>query len=273
MSTNRLRRRAAQAGVVLSAAGLAVLLGAGAASAHVTARVIGESAKQGGYTKITFRVPTEDATAGTIKLEVKFPADTPVSSLRTKPVAGWTATVNKVTLDKPVKMGDTEIKEAVGSVVWTANPGVRIGPSEFGEFEVSGGPMPANADKLVMPAVQTYDSGKVVSWIEAPPADGKTEPEHPAPVIQLAKAEPKGGDAHGGGAPGAAPAANANAQAGNSGGQSGTTAASATDSTDTTARWLGGIGLVVGALGLAVGGAATLRARRAIANTKVSETP
>src|SRR6266496_4147112 len=157
MSTNRLRRRAGQVGVVLGAAGLAVLLGGGIASAHVTARVIGETAKQGGYTKITFRVPTEDATAGTVKLEVKFPTDTPVSSLRTKPVAGWTATVNKVTLDKPVKQGDTEIKEAVGSVVWTANPGVRIGPSEFGEFEVSGGPLPANADKLVMPAIQTYD--------------------------------------------------------------------------------------------------------------------
>ncbi len=264
MSTNRLLRRAGQAGVVLSAASLAVLLGAGAASAHVTARVIGEAAKQGGYTKITFRVPTEDVTAGTIKLEVKFPTDTPVSSMRTKPVAGWTATVNKVTLDKPVKQGDTEIKEAVGSVVWTANPGVRIGPSEFGEFELSGGPMPAT-DKLVLPAVQTYDNGKVVSWIEPPSADGK-EPEHPAPVVQLAKADPKGGDDDM-----AAPAANGNTQAGNTGGTSGTAAASSAGNTDKTARWLGGIGLVVGALGLGVGAGATLRARRAIANTKVGE--
>src|ERR1041384_161460 len=102
MSTNRLLRRAGQAGVVLSAAGLAVVLSAGAASAHVTAKVIGEAAKQGGFTKITFRVRTEDAAAGTIKLEVKSPTDPPVSSMRPKPVAGWTATVNKVTLDKPV---------------------------------------------------------------------------------------------------------------------------------------------------------------------------
>ena len=264
MSTNRLLRRAGQAGVVLSAAGLAVVLSAGAASAHVTARVIGETAKQGGFTKITFRVPNEDQTAGTTKVEVKFPTDTPVSSLRTKPVAGWTATVNKITLDKPVKQGDTEIKEAVGSVVWTANPGVRIGPTEFGEFEVSGGPMPAT-DKLVLPALQTYDNGKVVSWIEPPSADGK-EPEHPAPVIQLAKADPKGGDDDM-----AAPAANGNSQAGNTGGTSGTAAASSTSNTDKTARWLGGIGLVVGALGLGVGAGATLRARRAIANTKVGE--
>ena len=47
MSTNRLLRRAGQTGVVLSAAGLAVLLGGGIAAAHVTARVIGESAQQG----------------------------------------------------------------------------------------------------------------------------------------------------------------------------------------------------------------------------------
>lgn len=268
MSTNRLLRRAGQLGVALGAASLAVLLSGGVASAHVTAKVIGESAKQGGFTKITFRVPTEDATAGTVKLEVKFPTDTPISSLRTKPVAGWTATVNKVTLDKPVMQGTTEIKEAVGSVVWTANPGVRIGPSEFGEFEVSGGPLPANADRLVMPAVQTYDNGKVVSWVEAPPAAGAEEPEHPAPMIQLAKASPNGGD----GDDDMAAPANANAQAGNSG-TTGSASPAAASSTDKTARWLGGIGLVVGVLGLAAGGAATMRARRAIANAKVSDTP
>jgi hypothetical protein len=32
--------------------------------------------------------------------------------------------------------------------------------------------------------------------------------------------------------------------------------------TDTTARWLGGIGLVLGALGLGLGGGALLRSRR-----------
>ena len=259
MSTNRLLRRVGQTGVVLSAAGLAVVLGGGIASAHVTARVIGESAKQGGYTKITFRVPTEDATAGTIKLEVKFPADTPIASLNTKAVPGWTAKVTKAKLDKPVKTDDAEVSEAVSTVTWTANQGVRIGPGEFGEFEVSGGPLPTNTDKLVLPAVQTYDNGKVVSWIEAPPAAGGAEPEHPAPVVQLAKD---------GAAAGADTPANGNAQVANTGSQSGTAAAANTGK-DNTARWLGGIGLVVGALGLGVGVGATLRARRAIGNAKV----
>ena len=257
MSTNRLLRRIGQTGVVLTAAGLAALLGGGIASAHVTAKVIGESAKQGGYTKITFRVPNEDATAGTVKLEVKFPAETPVSSIRTKPVAGWTATVNKVTLDKPVKQGNTEIKEAVGSVVWTANPGVRIGPTEFGEFEVSGGPMPAT-DKLVLPAVQTYDNGKVVSWIDPPAAAGAQEPEHPAPVIELSKKDGKGDAMTANTNTGSQPVAN-------------TASTSSTSGTDNTARWLGGIGLVVGALGLGVGVGATLRARRTVAAAKVGD--
>ena len=35
-----------------------------------------------------------------------------------------------------------------------------------------------------------------------------------------------------------------------------------TNTTDTTARWLGGIGLVLGALGAALGIGATLRGRR-----------
>jgi uncharacterized protein YcnI len=261
MSTIKLVRRLGQAGVVLTTAGLAVLLGGGIASAHVTARVIGEDAAQGGYTKITFRVPNEDDTAGTTKLEVRFPQDTPISSLRTKPMPGWTAQVVMGKLAAPVKSGDTEITEAVTSVSWTAGPGVRIGPGEFAEFEVSGGPLPRNADKLIMPTAQTYDNGKVVDWNAPPPAKGAEEPEHPAPMIALAPAGAGDGD-HA--APAAGPAPDG-AQASGSGTAGTTNTAAAAGTTDTTARWLGGIGLVVGALGLGFGAGATLRARRVTA--------
>jgi periplasmic copper chaperone A len=259
MSTNRLMRRIGQVGVVLTAAGLAVLLGGGIATAHVTAKVIGEPAKQGGFTKITFRVPNEDDAAGTVKLEVKVPPETPIASLRTKPVPGWTAVVTKGKLPKPIMNHDAEVTEGVTSVTWTADPGVKIKPGEFGEFEVSGGPMPAT-DKLMLPAVQTYDNGKVVSWDAPPPAQGAEEPEHPAPVVALAPADA---------ADAAAAVAPANsAQAGTGGG---TNAAAATSTTDTTARWLGGIGLVVGALGLGFGAGATLRARRTVAAAAAKE--
>jgi uncharacterized protein YcnI len=246
------KRLAARAGVVAVAAGIVALFTGGLASAHVTAKVIGETAAKGGYTKITFRVPNEEDNAGTIKLEVKFPADTPISGARTKPMPGWTAQVNKITLEKPVKMDKVEVKEAVSSVVWTAAQGTRVNPGEFQEFELSVGPLPTNTDELVMPAIQTYDNNTVVAW-DQPMEEGKEEPEHPAPEIALAAA---GEDDH----HGTAAAADTETEAM-------PTNAAAADTTDDTARLLGGAGLVVGALGVGFGVGATLRARRATAGT------
>lgn len=243
MSTNGFKR----AGALVVATGAALLLGSGPASAHVTARIIGESAEQGSYTKITFRVPNEDDTAGTVKLEVQLPADAPMSSVRPKSVPGWTAQVTKAKLDEPIEAHGAEITEAPSKVTWTADPGVRIAPGEFGEFELSAGPLP-EVDQLVIPAIQTYEGDKVVAWDE-PPAEGE-EPEHPAPVIELSPAAEDGSGQD------AAPAANQEA----AGGEASDTAAAGTDD---TARWLGGAGLVVGALGLGFGVGAMMRARRA----------
>ncbi|MGH3860373.1 YcnI family copper-binding membrane protein [Actinokineospora sp.] len=245
MSTHRFFARA---GVLLAVAGSAALLGTGVASAHVTAKVIGETATQGGYTKITFRVPNEDNASGTTKLEIKLPAEYPLTSVRTKPIAGWTAVITKTKLDKPIDSHGTQITEAVSSVTWTAAPGTRIGPGEFGEFEVSAGKLPENTDTLIIPTIQTYDSGKVVAW-DQPPAAG-TEPEKPAPVVKLAK-KAAGGD-H------AEPVAN-ETKADDHAGEA------KASGTDDTARWLGGAGLAVGALGLGLGAGATIRARRTVA--------
>ena len=246
MSTTRFFARA---GVVAVAAGVATLLGSGLASAHVTAKVLGEAAQQGGYSKITFRVPNEDDAAGTVKLEIKLPVDAPITGARTKPMPGWTSQITKVTLDKPIKVHGAEIKEAVSTVTWTAAAGTRIAPGQFEEFELSVGPLP-EADQLVMPAIQTYEGGKVVAW-DQPPAEDGSEPEHPAPVVELA---PEGEDHHGGSA---AP------QVENAASESDDTTEAAASGTDDTARWLGGAGLVVGALGLGFGVGATMRARKA----------
>ncbi|HWM04720.1 MAG TPA: YcnI family protein [Actinophytocola sp.] len=254
--SNGYKRVGAAIGVAV-ATGAAMLLGTGVASAHVTAKVLGEQAVQGGYTKITFRVPNEDDKAGTIKLEVKLPADSPLSGARTKAVPGWTAKVAMAKLPEPVEANGAEITEAVSSVTWTAGPGVRINPGEFAEFELSVGPLP-EAEQLVMPAIQTYDNKEVVAWDAPPPAEGGEEPEHPAPFIDLAP--PGEGDDH----HAAAPAANT--ESADSGDDEGTKSA-ATATNDNTARWLGGAGLVVGALGLGFGVGATMRARRAVANT------
>src|SRR6478752_410816 len=212
-----------RAGVLLGTTALVALAGAGPAFAHVTAN---GTVQKGGYGVVTFRVPNEDDSAGTVAVTVNLPADHPFSSVRTTPIAGWTATPNEVTLNPPLKDDDgNAITKTVGS-------------GQYLDFPLSLGPFPDDVDALQMPTVQTYDNGKVVNWADPPNADG-SEPEHPAPSVSLGAAT---GDHHGG----MATAAPADPPAGE----------------DTTARWLGGAGLLVGALGLGLGGGAVLRARR-----------
>jgi len=248
MSHNGFKRAGAAAGVVV-ATGAALLLGSGVAAAHVSAQVIGETAAQGGYAKITFRVPNEEEDAGTVKVEVSFPTDQPLSGARTKPMPGWKSVVTMTKLAKPVEVNNTDVTEAVGKITWTASPGTRINPGEFQEFEVSAGPLP-ETDQLVMPATQTYDNKKVVAW-DTPMTEGGEEPEHPAPAIALVPAEEA--DEHHGGA-----AASDHDDTEAEGTESHDVEnAAAESSDDMTARWLGGAGLVVGALGLGFGEGAT----------------
>lgn len=179
---HRVRRRVLAAGAALGAVVGALVL-AGPAAAHVT--VDPETAPQGGYARVAFRVPNESDTASTTKLEVNLPAATPVASVRTKPVPGWQATLTRTKLPKPIDNHGQQITEAVTRITWTATTAdAAIGPGEFEEFPVSMGPLP-NADKIVFKALQTYSDGEVVSWIEEPSRGA--EPEHPAPVLKLTK--------------------------------------------------------------------------------------
>lgn len=205
---------------------LALALAAPAA-AHVT--VAPGEAEQGGYAAFSFRVPNERPDAGTVQIEVTLPAEHPIRSVRTKPMAGWSVSTTKE-------------GETVRTITWTADPGLRIAPGEYQEFDVSAGPLPEDADRLLLPTTQFYDSGEVVAW-DAPQVEGRPEPEHPAPVLELVApesiAESEDGTA-------VQPAA----------------AAEAASTVDGTARWLGGGGLAIGALGVGVGAGAVLRSRR-----------
>ena len=228
--------------VAVVAGGL-LLAGAAPAFAHVTAQP--GTAEQGGYTVVNFRVPNESSTAGTVKLQVNLPLDHPITSARTTPQPGWTAEVTKGTLPAPVQVNGTPVTEAVTAVTWTAQPGTRIGPGQFVDFPLSVGPLPTDTDQLLLPTIQTYDDGRVVAWDQAT-VEGAEEPEHPAPTVTLTAAT-GGGHGHDAAASGGA-------------------AEGAT--TDTTARWLGGTGLLLGALGLGLGGGALLRSRRSGSDAK-----
>jgi uncharacterized protein YcnI len=246
MSTNRFGvRTLARGAAVLSTAGVLALSTAGLASAHVTASTPSPATK-GGYTKVTLRVPNERPDAGTVKLQLTLPAEYPLASVSSKPVAGWKVEVVKAKLPKPITNHGKEITEAPSTVTWTADPGVQIEPGQFNEFDLSVGPLPEDTDRLLLPTTQTYSSGEVVAWDAPPAAEGAAEPAKPAPVLNLV-AKATGADAHN--ASTATATADGHAEA-------------AGTATDTTARYLGGAGLVVGALGLGFGAGAVLRSRR-----------
>ncbi|GAA4239648.1 YcnI family protein [Actinomadura meridiana] len=216
---------------VMSVIGLAT-----AASAHVT--VNPKTAEQGSYTKATFRVPNERDNASTTKLVVNLPAEHPLPSVSVRPVPGWTVKVDKSKLATPMKIEGGELTEAVTKITWS---GGKIDPGNFQEFDVSMGPLPTNTDQLMFKADQTYSNGEVVKW-DAPTTEGAAEPEHPAPVLKLV---PKG-------------STSVNTT---SGLVSKTTPKASESADDGTARLLGGIGIGVGVLSIAVGGYGLTRAR------------
>jgi uncharacterized protein YcnI len=179
MSSRRSIRR-----VVLGAVlGLAlVVLVAGPAAAHV--EVDPASVPKGSTTSFSFRVPTEKDNASTVGLEVTFPTDHPIPSVSVLVKPGWTFTVEKTPLPKPVQTESGEVTEAVSKITWT---GGQIPPDGYDLFTVFAGPMPKNVNQLEFKAAQTYSDGDVVQWIE-PTVKGGAEPEHPAPVLKLGKA-------------------------------------------------------------------------------------
>ncbi|CAM2912904.1 YcnI family protein [Skermania piniformis] len=226
MLTSSLRR--ALVPLPLLTAGLS-LLGAGVADAHVSVDAPG--AVPGGYTVLTFRVPTESDTASTTKVTVQLPG---FASARTEPMAGWQSVVDK----------DGDAKAT--AVTWTADPGAGVGAGQFQRFVLSVGPLP-DQPAVSFPATQTYSDGTVVEWNQPPNPDG-SEPEHPAPELTPAASTTGGSDHH---SVAAAPATGTAVD---------TSQASVADD-DGMARWLGGAGLVLGTLGTALGLGSVLRRR------------
>jgi uncharacterized protein YcnI len=237
----------------LVVAGIALVVAAPLAGAHVTVNP-GEAPK-GGFAKLAFRVPNERPDSGTTTLEVNLPEDQPIANVSVRPKQGWTYQVETHQLDEPIDNHGEELTEVVSKVTWT---GGVIQPGEFDEFEVSVGPLPEDADQILFPTLQTYQSGEVVRWIDEPLPDGE-EPEHPAPLLTLVDAEDEhaGGSADNGAGADGEPAADGEAP--DDGGV--TVENAATQDDVDSANLLGIIGIAVGALGLLAAGFALFRRR------------
>lgn len=233
---------------VVGAAGLsaALLLStAAAASAHV--RVIPESTAAGGYAVLNFRVPNEQEQAGTTKVTITLPQDQPFTSVSARPLPGWAITTTSAKLPKPITHDGATLTEAVRTVTWTADKSSAIAPHQFQVFSLSVGTLPDEGKTVLLPADQTYSNGQVVRWNQ--PSSGGSEPEHPAPEFVVTAAESEHA-----GSTGAKNAAGHDAQA--------ASPAAARDSSDGTARWLGGAGLALGLIALVVAGGVLGRSRR-----------
>ena len=211
----------------------------GVAAAHVS--VSAPDAAPGGYTVLTFRVPTESATASTVGLTVSLPTDTPLASVSVEPVPGWTIAAPEKALPTPITTDDGQVTSAVTEVTWTAAAGGGLKPGQFGQFLLSVGPLP-DVDQLVFPAVQTYSDGSTVEWIEQAAAGSTAEPEHPAPTLALS----------------------ADAATDGQGASAGATVAASNDaaSDDDSGSALGVTGVVLGGAGLLLGAAALFVALR-----------
>jgi uncharacterized protein YcnI len=188
------------------------------ASAHV--RASSDDAVRGGTALVTFEVPNESTTgAATTGLVVSL---TDLTSVQVETQPGWT-----VKVDRDAASGTAR------SVTWTAAPGGGIGVDQFGLFRISV-KLP-DADTVSFPATQTYADGAEVKW-DQPVAPGAPEPEHPAPTLTLA--------------PGTSSATHHMSPA-----PTGVVMPSPQNPpkpADNTARMLGGVALLVSALGIGI---------------------
>ncbi len=208
---------------VVCATAIFTVLFASSASAHV--EISPDAAVGGSETQLTFRAPNEEATAHFTKLVIHLPAAQPLASLATRTLPGWTASLTKSKLAKPITTGDGTATEYTSAITWTATAG-GVAPGEYQNFDVSVGPLPASGT-MTFTADQTYSDGTVVHWNEIT-KPGAAEPEHPAPTLTLTA----------------------------------DTAAKASTS-DGLARGLGIAGIVVAVAGLAAAGLALRRKSRA----------
>ena len=221
----------------------AVVVVGGPAYAHVS--ITPDSAPKGSFTVLSFNVPNEEETAKTTEVAIVFPTDHPIGDASVESIPGWTVKIEKKELDTPIQTDEGEVTEAVSQVTWS---GGSIDPEQFQQFTIEVG-LPDDADSLEFKALQTYDDGTVVRWIEPTPAGGE-EPEHPAPVLTLTE----GGADHG----------STPTTAGTSPSTVGTASSNDVAKKDDvdSAKTLGIVGLLVGAVGLLVAIGAIALGRR-----------
>lgn len=233
----------------------ALAVAPGTAQAHVSFHP--NAIPQGSFVTTNVRVPNEETKATISSVRIKMPDG--VLSAQGQPPAGWKFAAKTTKLAKPVKTDDGTISTQVTEVDFT---GGDTPPGEFVNLPLTLS-IPDSAkqgDVVAFPTVQTYSDGHKARWIGAPDA------ELPSPTIDItapgaATLDVTGGDA---GPPAKLPA-NLTGVTAAAPAASPTAAPAATRTVvrkEQASKTLSVIALIVGAAGLAVGGAALTRRRQ-----------
>ena len=153
--------------VVCTAAGLAVVLAAGPALAHVEAEAIPARALATDAL-LSLTAEAESGTAGISGLRIQLPPGLVPADLRlASGPAGWRLT-------------------GTAGVVTVSGPALPVGRSLRLGIRVRQLP---DDRQLVLKTIQSYTDGKQDAWIELPTAS-VPEPEQPAPIVRLQAAAP-----------------------------------------------------------------------------------
>ena len=239
--------RIAAAGATVAAV---TLMGASAASAHVSP-VEGE-VPAGSYTAVQLRVPHGCDGESTEKVDVQIPES--ITSASPFWVSGWTAATEEAPLDPPVDDGEGgEITERTATVSWTAAEGNALPDHQVLDFGISFKAPDEVGEVLYFKTIQTCGDA-TAEWITEWDGTGE-EPEKPAPSVTVVEGS---GDGHG--AEDAEDAEDETTET--TAAASGTDGNSSDDDSSDSSQGVAIAGLVAGLAGLGLGGAAFAKTRK-----------
>ncbi|WP_198348234.1 DUF1775 domain-containing protein [Plantactinospora sp. KBS50] len=174
--------------LAIGAALLGVVLWAGHARADVA--VSPDQAIRGDAADLTLRLTEDRPGAYTTRVEVRFPASSPVAEVYPMSVDGWGPQIVTQHVGEPLPgVHQASVTDVVSAITWIrAEPPAEPGPIEL---VISLGPLP-QGERLTMPIVQTYSDGTVVTWADAPGG------AHPAASLALVPGTPAAAVGHAG---------------------------------------------------------------------------
>lgn len=238
-----------RAGAVTVAAGLVVASAAAPASAHVS--IDPATTEAGAFTVLDFGIGHGCEGSATTKIEISMPEEIPQATLVRHPL--WTGEKVTEEFDEPITDSHgNEITERVAQVVYTSTEPL---PDDVRDSVAISVQLPdAAGETLAFPVVQTCEQG-ANPWTEVA-AEGQDphDLDFPAPTLTITEAA---GDGHGQGEE------EADAQGDEAAPDGTDTGAAAADTADEGGNGLSIAALIAGIGGLAVGGIALARGRKA----------